>query len=180
MALEPVQMFAAIAAVAVGVAKYVKDLPAWATSALGATAAFATLELLDNFIDGHNVVSAGHAAVAAILFATPAKDAAETAKAVLGGHAVAAGVALIRLAALPEQAVFATKTIVVAAAIAAQKYAGTVHPPACALAFMTAANGTKDPNALIGPFLGCAILIGAQQAFIALTADDGGKKKKRS
>ena len=177
MALEPVQMLAAVAAVAVGVAKYVKDLPAWATSALGAAAAFATLEVVDTFLE-YPCVAGGHAAVAAILFATPAKDAYETAVAVLGGHAVAAGVALLQLAALPEQAVFATKTIVVAAAVGAQKYAGTVHPPACALAFVMATTGNNDPKSLIGPLLGCAILIAAQQAFIELTKDGAGGKKK--
>ena len=162
-------IFGAIAIATLGIAAAVKGLPAYVISALGAACAFATLEAADTVIP-YPCLAGPHAAVVAILFAAPAKGLYDTAFAVLGGHIVAAGIAILQLKLLPPSAAFLTKTIVVTLAVGAQKALGTVHPPACAIAFVWATSGQDDPMKLVGPLIGCTILIVVQQAFIALTA----------
>ena len=171
-------MFGAIAAACAGLAVMVKDLPPYVTSALGAAFAFALLEAADEFIP-YPIVAVPHAAVACILFAAPVKAAAETAQGVLGGHVAAAGVAVALLKVkLPAAAAFALKTIAVALAIGVQKALGTVHPPAIGIAFVWATSGQDDPMKLVGPLIGCCVLIAAQQGWLQLTVTE--KKKKRS
>jgi len=162
------QLFAAMAGVvtALGVAgKSTGKMPAWASAALGAAAAFSLLEVADAFIP-YPLVAGPHAAVVGILFAAPPKNAMATAKGVLGGHIVAVGAAILLQMAPLAGLDFALKTLVVMAAVGAQKATDTVHPPACGVAFMWAAGGKTDPAALVGPLIGCAILIAVQQAWV--------------
>lgn len=170
--------FGALAAACAGAGVFVKGVPPFVTAALGAAFAFSVLEVADQFIP-YPIVAGGHAAVTAILFATPPKSATATATAVLGGHVIAAGVALAQTKLLPEAAAFAVKTLVVMLAVGAQKAADAVHPPACALAFAWATSKQTDPLALLGPLIGCAVLIGCQQAWVQMTAAPAkGKGKK--
>jgi CBS-domain-containing membrane protein len=122
------------------------------------------------------IVAGPHAAVAAILFAGPAMPLPKKIMAVLGGHAVAMAVAIAQVKLLPEAAKWAAKTAIVAAAIGAQKAAGTVHPPACGIAFVWATSGQGDPTKAIGPLIGCAILIAVKQ----LMEEISGSNKPKS
>ena len=139
-----------------------------------AAAAFACLEAADSFIP-YPIVSGPHAAVVAILFAMPAKPLQDTLIGVLGGHIVAAGMAVAQVKFLPAAAVPMAKTIIVALAVGAQKMTGAVHPPACGVAFVWATSGQDDPMKLAGRSSG-TILIVVQQAWNALTAGSGKAK----
>ena len=167
------QCFIAVAAVAAlaGVATAGRGLPGYVVSALGSAFAFASLEVANHFIP-YPIVAGGHAAITAILFASPAKGApaATHVRGVLGGHVIAAGVAIGLAKALPEAAAFATKTVIVTLVIGAQSVAGALHPPACALAFVWATTKETDPMKLVGPLIGCAVLIVCQQVWLVLTA----------
>lgn len=167
-------MFAVIAASCLGLAAVGSALPAYVKSALGAAAAFAILEAADPLIP-YPIVAGPHAAVAAILFAAPAAPLQKTAMSVLGGHVLAAGVAILQVKFLPPAAAVAMKTLVVCLAIGAQKAAGAVHPPAVGMAFVWATTGIDDPLKLVGPLIGCVILLVVQQIWLALTGD--GKPK---
>ena len=50
-------------------------------------------------------------------------------------------IAVLQLMLLPEAAKWAARTAIVAAAVGAQKAAGTVHPPACGIAFVWVTSG---------------------------------------
>ena len=134
-----------------------------------AAAAFAVLEASDAFIP-YPIVSGPHAAVVSLLFATPVKPLQDTVIGVIGGHVVAAGMAVLQVKFLPAAAVPMAKTIVVALAVGAQKLSGAVHPPACGVAFVWATSGQDDPLKLIGPLIGCSIIIAVQQAWNAATS----------
>lgn len=175
------QLFAAAASVclAVGIATKSSSLPAYVGSALGAAFAFSVLELAAGSIP-YPILAGPHAAVAAILFAAPAKGMKDTAVAVLGGHLVAMGIALLQVKYLPAQAAFAAKTIVVMLAVGAQKALGAVHPPAVAVAFIWATSGQDDPLKVVGPLIGCAILVVCQQVWLKLTVPTPAGKAKKS
>ena len=164
------QCFIAVAAVAALAGVVGRGLPVFVVNALGAAFAFSCLEVANHFIP-HPLVAGGHAAIAAILFASPAKGApaATHVRGVLGGHVIAAGVAIGLAKALPEAAAFATKTVIVTLVIGAQSAAGALHPPACALAFVWATTKETDPMKLVGPLIGCAVLIVCQQVWLVLT-----------
>ena len=117
-----------------------------------------------------SVFGGRHAAVTAILFGAPAKGLQDTAIGVLGGHVIAAVLAVLQLKMIPEVAQFASKTLIVAVAVGAQKACGAVHPPAVAIAFVWATSGQTDPMKLVGPLIGCTILIAVQQVWVALTS----------
>ena len=168
-------LFAAIAAGCIGVSVAVKGLPDAVKSCLGAAAAFAVLEAADTVIP-YPVVAGPHAAVAAILFAAPAMPLQKAIMGVIGGHIVAMVVSIGQVMFLPEAAKWAAKTTIVAAAIGAQKAAGTVHPPACGIAFVWATSGQDDPMKAIGPLIGCCLLIAVKYTIVALTAGDGKAK----
>ncbi len=167
------QCFIAVAAVAAvaGVATAGRGVPAFVVSAMGAAFAFSSLEVANHFIP-YPIVAGGHAAITAILFASPAKgaSAATHLRGVLGGHVIAGGLAIGLAKALPEAAAFATKTVIVTLVIGAQSAAGALHPPACALAFVWATTKETDPMKLVGPLIGCAVLIVCQQVWLVLTA----------
>lgn len=139
--------------------------------ALGATAGFAALELADAAIFkpqfGLSVVVGGHAAVATILFAAPAKPLQATMYSVVGGHVCAVVASMVQLAFLPEQLAFAAKTMTVALVILAQTAAGAVHPPATAFAFLFVA-GNKGYDFAYGPIVGCVLLVLFQQAWLSV------------
>ena len=145
-----------------------------AAAAFGALFAFALLEACEMAIfkpyAGFGIVAGGHAAVAAILFAAPAKGAKDTAYAVVGGHVVATIAYLLQLAIVPASCVAAYKTLIVALCIYGQKAAGAVHPPAVAFAFLSvmANKGAMDA---VGPIIGCALLVAFQQTWIEVTKD---------
>lgn len=152
-------------------------------TALGACFGFAALELVDATITkpflGMPIVVGGHAAVTAILFAAPALPAATTAYKVLGGHIVATIAGLIQLNFIPPDLATLTKTLCITLAVLGQKATDSVHPPACAFAFIFV-TGNKGYEFAIGPIVGCAVLIAAQQAWLAVTASGApaaGKKK---
>ena len=65
-----------------------------------------------------------------------------------------------------------------ALAVGAQKAFGAVHPPAVGMAFVWATTGKTDIMGLVGPLIGCAVLIACQQAWITLMADAPKKGKK--
>ena len=172
--------FLAIAVAALAGGQLVKGLPDWVGNALGAAFAFSILEAVSaSSIIPYPIVAGGHAAVTAILFATPPKTAIDTARAVLGGHVIAASMALALAHGLPEAAGFAIKTVIVTLAVGAQKAAGAVHPPACALAFMWATSAETSPYKLIGPLIGCSVLIVCQQAWVALGKEAKAEKAKK-
>merc|ERR1719183_2155044 len=164
--------FVAIAAAAVVVGQLVKGLPPFVGTALGAAFAFSVLEAADTFIP-YPIVTGGHAAVTAILFATPLKSApvAAVAKGVIGGHVIAAGAAIGLAMGLPQSAAFAIKTVIVTLAVGAQSAAAAVHPPACALAFVWATTAETDATKLVGPLIGCAVLIACQQVWNTLNKE---------
>ena len=170
-------LFAAIAAASIGAIVAVKQLPDWAKSCLGAAAAFSALEAADFFVP-YPIVSGPHAAVAAILFAGPPMPLQKALMGVIGGHVVAMAIAIGQVMLLPEAAKWAAKTAIVAAAIGAQKAAGTVHPPACGVAFVWATSGQGDPMKAVGPLIGCCVLIGIKELIVALTAGDAKAKTK--
>jgi CBS-domain-containing membrane protein len=168
-------LFAAIAAGCIGVSVAVQGLPDFVKACLGAAAAFSVLEAADTIIP-YPIVAGPHAAVAAILFAGPAMSLEKKIMGVLGGHAVAMAVAIAHVKLLPEAAKWAAKTAIVAAAIGAQKAAGTVHPPACGIAFVWATSGQDDPMKAIGPIIGCAILIAVKELIDALSGSSAKAK----
>mmetsp|Transcript_43479 Transcript_43479/g.98278 ORF Transcript_43479/g.98278 Transcript_43479/m.98278 type:complete len:214 (-) Transcript_43479:472-1113(-) len=163
--------FALLAATAGALAKR-QSLSGTAISCLGAAASFATLEALDAGLFkpmGFGCVSGPHAAVAVILFATPPKNAKATAYSVLGGHLIAAIAALLQLAVLPAAVAFAAKTVIVSLVVLGMKLADAVHPPACAFAMLFVV-GKQGPMDVIGPLIGCGILVACQQVWLKLPA----------
>eukprot|EP01079_Euglenida_sp_SAG-EU17-18_P000939 gene939-2584_t len=112
-----VLIFGAIAVATLAIAVACKGrVPAFVTSALGAACAFSALEAADT-VSPYPCLAGPHAAVVAILFASPAKGPVDTAVAVLGGHIVAAGIAILQLRFLPASAALLAKTLVVALAV---------------------------------------------------------------
>ena len=69
-----------------------------------------------------------------------------------------------------------TKVIAVSLAIGAMKSADAVHPPAVSFAFLFVTGG-KTYDFAIGPIIGCAVLIAAQELYTMAVGDAKQKTK---